>query len=455
MATSTTGISILSVGTNAQGLPTLGNTLSGGIDVTSAVNGAMGALEIPEQLLQQQQTTLQSQVSALNQVSTDLSSLLTSVQALTDPAGSLNSMSTTSSDSTVVTADATSGSQPGNHTVVVNSLATTSSYYSTNELTNASTTFTPGSITLQVGGNTPVTIPPTGTDNTLAGLVSDINNSNAGVTASVVTDSGGSRLALVSNSSGLAGNITVTANTTGLTLANPVTGQNASLVVDGIPVASASNTVTSIPGLTLNLQNANPKETVSIGVAADTDAASTAIQGFVTAYNTVIADINAQTATGSGSTAVLQGDPTMRDIQQRVLTDITASVLGNGSVSNLDSIGIAMNDDGTLTVNSSTLNNALSSNFTQVQNLFQNATGVGATFANDLTNLTDPTEGEIALTVQGDNNTITSLGQSISDDQVSLSAQQTALEAQYNLINTTLEEIPSLEAQTASQLQGA
>jgi flagellar hook-associated protein 2 len=363
-------------------------------------------------------------------------------------------MNTTSSDSTVVTASATAGTTAGNHTVVVNNLATTSSFYSTTELASGAT-FTPGAITLKVGSNQPVTIPPTGTADTLTQLAQDVNNANAGVSASVITDSLGSRLSVVSNSSGAASNIAITSNSTSLAMSAPVAGVDASVTVDGLPVDSASNTVTSIPGLTLNLQNASVGENVTIGVSPDTTAATTAIQSFVTAYNAVITDINAQNTTGSTSSAVLQGDPTIRDIQQRVLSDVTASVLGNGSVSNLDSIGVSLNDDGTLSVNSTTLSNSMSSNFGQVQNLFQNATGVGSTFESDLSNLTDPTQGELALTIQGDNSTITSLGQSIFADQATLSTQQTALEAEYNTINTTLEEIPSLEAETAAQLQNA
>src|SRR5579871_754785 len=184
--------SILSVGTNSQGLPTLGNTVSGGIDVNSAVNTALAAAEIPMQLLQQQQSKLQSQDSSLSQVSTDLSSLLTSVQALGDPWGALNSMTTTSSDTSVVTASAAAGSQAGNHTVVVGNLATKSSYYSS-ELASGSTTFTAGTITLKVGSGSAVTIPASGTANTLTSLAQDINNANAGITATVVTDAGGNR----------------------------------------------------------------------------------------------------------------------------------------------------------------------------------------------------------------------------------------------------------------------
>jgi flagellar hook-associated protein 2 len=307
-----------------------------------------------------------------------------------------------------------------------------------------------------VGSGTAVTIPPSGTASSLTNLVQDINSANAGVTASVVTDAAGARLALVSNQSGLAGDINVTGNTVGLNMTKSVIGKDASAVVDGIPIDSASNTVTSIAGLTLNLQNANPNETVTIGVSADTSTATSAIQSFVDSYNKVIGDINAQAATGTNSSAVLVGDPTIRDIQARILTDVTASLIGNGGMSNLQSMGLEMGDDGTLTVNTTNLNSALTTNFAQVQNLFQNASGgVATTFSSDLYSLTDVTQGEIALTVQGDNNTIASLGTSIGADQVSLAAQQISLTTEYNTINTTLESIPTLEAQTAAQLQNA
>jgi len=87
------------------------------------------------------------------------------------------------------------------------------------------------------------------TDNTLNGLSAAINAQNLGVTASVITDANGARLALVSNTPGSAGGITVSGNTTGLTFNLAASGSNASLTVDGVPVNSASNTVAGvIPG---------------------------------------------------------------------------------------------------------------------------------------------------------------------------------------------------------------
>ena len=62
----------------------------------------------------------------------------------------------------------------------------------------------------------PVTITLTNANGTLNSLASAINAQNIGVTASVITDANGYRLALVSNTTGSAGNFTITNNSTDL-----------------------------------------------------------------------------------------------------------------------------------------------------------------------------------------------------------------------------------------------
>jgi len=110
-----------------------------------------------------------------------------------------------------------------------------------------------------------------------------INGGGYGVTASVVTDSQGSRLVLGSNTSGAAGNLTVSSSATNFT---STAGVDAQLTVDGVPVDSSTNTVTgAISGVTLSLGSADPNTPVLISVQPDTTQASDAIQSFVTAYN--------------------------------------------------------------------------------------------------------------------------------------------------------------------------
>ena len=134
----------------------------------------------------------------------------------------------------------------------VNNLATTSSYYTQIEQQSATSTLATGSFDIQVAGAAnPTVIPVDSADgtNTLNGLASYINSQGPGVTASVITDSGGARLSLVSNTSGGGGNFTVSNDTVGLGFKKPVTGVDASVTVDGVPIDSSTNTVTTaIPG---------------------------------------------------------------------------------------------------------------------------------------------------------------------------------------------------------------
>ena len=81
-----------------------------------------------------------------------------------------------------------------------------------------------------------------GSNDTLNTLAAYINTQNWGVTANVVTDASGARLALYSQSSGTPGALAITNNTTALTFNPPVGGTNASLTIDGVPYSSATNT---------------------------------------------------------------------------------------------------------------------------------------------------------------------------------------------------------------------
>src|SRR5579884_2625419 len=257
------------------------------------VDQAIQAASGPLQLMQQQLATLSGQAAALNEIEGKLTALETAIQTLSDPLGPLAAMAATSSNPSIVTATAATGATAGSHLVVVNALATTSSAYSA-AFASASTPLNTGSFTLQVGSGTPVTVTVDSTNNTLSGLAATINGLNAGVTASVVTDSSGARLVLVSGTSGSAGTITISNDTVGLGFTVNA-GTDASLTVDGVPISSGSNQVRGvISGVTLNLQSAAPGTTVAISVASDTGAITTAIENFVSAYNALIQDINSQ-----------------------------------------------------------------------------------------------------------------------------------------------------------------
>jgi flagellar hook-associated protein 2 len=190
--------------------------LSGqGIDVASLVqqiitNQSTGPLSV----WQGQETSLSTQNGLLAGIENNLTSLQTAVAALSDPVGALTAQAATSSQPGILTATADSTAISGTHTIDVNNLATIGTLYTNPIAAGASTSFlaagqTTGDVQLQVGGTTGTTydIPIIqGSNDTLTSLASYINTqsstNNWGVTASVVSDTSGSRLALQSQNTG-------------------------------------------------------------------------------------------------------------------------------------------------------------------------------------------------------------------------------------------------------------
>lgn len=439
----------------------LANDVGTGINVQAVVAEIIAADSAPMTQMQQEQSTFSSQTSALQNISSLMATLQTSIQSLSDVDSPLTAQVATSSNSNVLTATASSTATAGTHSVVVNSLATTSSYYTQNEQASATSTLASGSFQIQMAGaSSPTTIPVDAADgtNTLNGLASYINSQGLGVTASIITDAGGARLSLVSNNSGAAGDFTVSNDTVGLGFTKPVTGADASVTVDGVPITSSTNTVTSaIPGVTLDLLADPPGTTSTVTVAPDTTQASGAINDFVSSYNAVVQAINAQYAVDSNSQqGVLASDSTLASIQSTLANDVNFSAAGNGSFINLASMGISMNDDGTLSVDASTLNAAISSDPQDFVNFFQNSanTGFAQSFNSDLNNLLSPT-GLIALDENGISQSSQALSDQISQFQANLTTEQASLTTEFSQIDATLEQLPTLENQVAGQLSGA
>jgi flagellar hook-associated protein 2 len=317
-------------------------TSGAGFNVSSTVSQIVGNLQNVETPWKTQLTALESQDTAISSLGTLFSNLSNDMSSLTDATGILSEKTGSSSDTNVLTLTAANSSAvAGTHTVEVSSLAQTSSGYLA-EITNSKDALS-GSITFQVGSGAAQTIsvPATSGENTLAGLASAINASGVGISASVLTDSSGSRLSLVSGTSGANGKITVSANsiadttTSSGTLAytSAVTGADAQLTVDGVALTSASNTVTNlIPGVTFQLLAPSPSETTGSGTSLqqvqviigndNTDVEST-VNKFVSDYNSLISAMNTQEGNNSsGTPEPLFGSPTLSLLQQQLMNGI-------------------------------------------------------------------------------------------------------------------------------------
>ncbi len=421
----------------------------------ASITALSSAIETPWNA---QLTSLKAQDTALTSIGTDLSTLSTAVSALTNLTGVLVGKEGSSSDQSVLTlTSASSSAVAGSHTVVVNSLASTASSYS-DAVASPSDTLS-GSLVLQIGTGAEQTIPIDSSNDTLATLASAINNGDYGVSAEVVTDDNGSRLLLASNTSGVAGSIALggglTDATTGHSLGFYVgqKGADASLTVDGLPTTSASNTVTNaIPGVTFQLlatgtptttSGVTSNEQVQVQITNDNTAVATAVQAFVTAYNTVAGDIKTQAGdTSSGSPEPLYGDPTMSLIQSQLSTSLGGGS-ASGAISNMEQLGISANADGTLTLDDSTLGSILNSHYADVTGFFQNTGSWGQGLSNTLDTLGNATpDGAISLELAQNSSIETSLNTDITNENALIATQTTNLTTELNTANQELQAIP-------------
>ena len=427
-----------------------GSLTSGtGFDVASTVTSILALSSAVETPWKTQLTALQAQDTVLSTLGTDLSTLSTSIGALTSFDGVFYSKLGSSSDtSTLSLTAASSSSTAGSHTVLVNSLASTSSNYS-DRIANASDTLS-GSLQIQVGSGTAQTITLDSSDNTLAGLSAAINAGSYGVTANIVTDSSGSRLSLVSATSGAAGQITLTPSITDTTNSNTTvnfsvgqSGADANLTVDGLATTSASNTVTgAIPGVTFQLLNTSTTP-VQIQITNDNSSIETAVASLVTSYNAVITALNGQEANdSSGNPEPLFGSTTISTIQ----TQLSQALFGgsaSGSISNITQLGLAVNTDGTLALTNSTLDSALNNNFSDVLGFLQNSGSFGQTLTSTINSLGSTSSTGVLYLAQHENSSQeANLTSEISDEDALLATQKSTLTTELNAANQILQSLP-------------
>lgn len=433
----------------AFGSPTSGQ----GFDVTSTVNQIVTNMQAVETPWKTQLSTLQAQDTALTSMGTDLNTLSTAMSALSDFQGVLAEKEGSSSDTSVLQlTSAATTAVAGSHTLVVNSLAQTSSYYSG---AIASGDVLSGSLTLAVGGGAAQTLTLDSTDNTLATLASAINSGSYGVSASVITNGTTQRLSLVSQTSGAAGSLTVSSglsDTTGggtaVNFTQAQAGQDAQFSVDGISATSSSNTVSNvIPGVTFQLLSAAPGTNVQVEITNNNGDVESAVGNFVKAYNAVMGDLNTEEANNSsGSPEPLFGSPTLSTLQSQLqqALDFTQS---SGAVTSLTQLGVSVNNDGTLLLNTDTLQSELASNYQDVVKFFQPSgsfTSFGGNMTTVLNNLGDSDPYGVLTLAQKENATQeATLNTNISNEELIISAQKTELTSELNLANYTLQAIPA------------
>lgn len=442
--------------------------IGSGLDVKSIITQLMALERQPLKQLETAETKIQSQISEVGKIKSALSKFrdLSAKLASTD----FWKTTTGTSSSSAVSITTSSTASPAQFEVSVGTLAKAQTIAAP-AVASSTATLGSGTLTIQrAGGGDPFNVTIEATD-TLAGIRDKINAAGAGITASILNDASGARLVMRANATGTDNAFTTTVSGTGLgglafdhvsqtggaTPAQPAT--NATATINNLPVTSQSNTLTDVlDGVTLTL-NAETAAPVTVDVKPDNDALKKALTDFAAAYTDLAKLIAAGTKYDAATKKAgpLQGDSAIVGLQTQLRAMVGASSGASIAFARLSDVGLEMQQDGSLTVNSTKLDKALA-NLPQIRALFSNSS------------LTDPSlDGfgkrfrVVASNILGVDGSLTSRTDGLSEKlkrnqkqqdrmEERLAQTQKRLEKQYSALDTQLGKLNGLSSYVTQQV---
>lgn len=453
------------------------------LPVDNIVNGLLAVERKPIDLLKTQNTQLQTSLSTFGKLQGSLATLRDAAAKLSRP-DIWAATSASSSDSNAVSVTTTATAAPGSYSIGVQSLAAAQLGASV-AFADAKTVVGQGVMHISIGtwGTDPDTNNPTFTgktgsntldisigpgEDTLEKVRDKINAAGAGITASIVNDASGARLAIKSSSTGVENAFRITVDdadgggddTSGLSalaydpengissLAKKQSAANAKATINGLEVNSATNTLSNvIDGLNVTLGRVTTSD-INITVAQDTASISKAITDYATAYSDVAKFLKEQTKydAATKTAGALQGDSAATNLITQLRVALTGTSTAGVKYQRLAQIGLDPAADGTIKVDASKLGTALG-NLADVKAMFAD----GSSDANQqglavrMRKLTDAAMGtDGALTARQDglrrSISLNTKQQAQLEDRVAntekrLRAQYTALDAKMSGLN--------------------
>ena len=435
--------------------------LASGLDTNAIISEMMAIDRQPVTNLTNRESGLKAKDSQLQSIQTALQTLAANAQALSDPGLWASTQTVNSSDSTRVSATTATGAGVGGYQVSVTQLANSAQRTFTFASPAAGDTITiDGHQTTLAAGATIQDFVNAINSDSSATVYAATTNANTVVLSSRTTGNTGTNFIQVSDPNG-----TITEQT-----ALAKQGQDALYSVDGVAGSSSSNTVTgAIAGVSLNFNGITTTSgpiTITVGApSADTASITSAVKAFVDSYNSILSQVQgqlSQTPSSSDPTqGTLYGDSDLTDLLDNLrqaiytpgaglptgvaaLTDIgvsTGAASGSAAYSQ-DSV------NGNLTIDSTALANAIQSNPGGVQQMLQS---FAQSFSNIVNAVAQP-GGSIDQRIQGDNAQLSDMSDQITQLNSLLADKQTALQAQFASLESTLSESQSQSQWLAGQI---
>jgi flagellar hook-associated protein 2 len=378
--------------------------IGSGIDINSIITQLVAVERSPLTQLQKEASSLQTRLSTYGQMKSGLATLRDAAAALTR-ASTWGATTGSSSDAAAVSVSTNATTRPGSYAIEVQRLASAQSN-ATRVYASVDSLVGEGSLRIELGtwgagqtsftpkaGATAVDISVGPPAESLAQLRDKINASNAGVTASVLTDASGARLVLRSSATGEANGFRIGVNDADgnnsdglglsalafdpsagiLTMAQALAAANASASLNGLPISSSGNTLSEVlDGITLTLGKVTAAP-VQVDAKPDDAAIRKALETFVTAYNDLNKLVTEQTKydAASKTAGVLQGDSAAVSIRAQMRALLAGNSGASAKFTRLAEVGLDVQSDGSIKLDDGKLGNGIA-NLAEMAKLFSN-----------------------------------------------------------------------------------
>ena len=457
--------------------------IASGLDIQSIVSQLVALEKAPLTQLKSQATSFQTKLSTMGTIKSQVAALGDAAAKLSNNTG-WNAVKATSSNPSAIGVTVKAGAPATSITMEVQNLAKAQSTASAAVPTGAA--MGTGSMTIELGqwtgssfaagSGTPVTVTIGAGEDSLAEIAAKINESDAGVSATVLKDASGERLLMRSKDTGLENAFRITVadddgqptDASGLSrlafsvgnangMARSQSAENALATINNVSISSASNKLSdTLTGMTMQLSQVTTAP-VEIDVSNDTEAINANVKAFVDAYNTLNTTLATATRYDEASKTAgpLQGDSTAVGLQN-ALRGMMRSVSSSTPYSRLSDIGIELKTGGKLEIDATKMGAALD-NLDDLKALFttngSDPTAVGfgwkiKTFAQDLidsdgtvTNKTDAIQASLKRNT---------LEQERVNDKASRSEKR--LLAQYNAMDAAVGKLNGLSSFVSQQI---
>jgi len=379
--------------------------IGSGLDLSGLVSGLLAAERRPlENSLNRRESSLSTELSGIGLMRSAIADFRASLSSLSN-ADNFKTRALNNSNADAIEASVTNEAAVGDYSIDVGNLAqrhalASTAYQDINEVVGTGTmTVRFGSIAGPGFGGFTVnpdkatqTITIDSSNNTLSGLRDYINQNDFGFSAAIINDGTGYRLTLTSDATGEASAMEITVadddgndadaaglsnlayNATAANLVQTQAAEDAQLTVNGLAVTSSSNVLDNlVEGLSLTLKQETAGTPVKLGISETSEALKTSIESLVEDFNSMIGQLNdlGKASENRDQAGLLAGDATLRNFVNSVRRQITSPVPGvPGEIRALVDIGISTQRDGSLELDGSKLNKALSEDPEAVKALF-------------------------------------------------------------------------------------